>query len=72
MPAIYDFAEKYEDKNIRVICTDGDVVSGVFVEFQCFADVDDEPETITIENGFGLIEIPFLEIAYAEVIDDTE
>ena len=72
MPAIYDYADKYEGKNIRVTCADGVVSSGRFVDMQTFADIDDEPESIMLSDGLYLIEVPFLDIAKTEILDDTE
>lgn len=51
------------DKQVRVICTDGDIVGGVWIDWTSEQDNEPDPESITIETPCGdLIEIFVCEI----------
>lgn len=51
------------DRQVRVICTDGDIVEGVWIDWTSEQDNEPDPESITIETPYGnLIEIYACEI----------
>ncbi|BFK37839.1 hypothetical protein I050019G5_04390 [Collinsella sp. i05-0019-G5] len=57
-------AVKYFRQQVKVTCTDGQVVTGKFDDYQSDAESLDEPNTIGIDNGAGIIvDIPVDEVA---------
>lgn len=60
----------YWGKNIKVICTDGQVIAGYCSNFTQALDNEPEIASITIDNPPGLIEIIQNEIESIEVITD--